>query len=81
MDVANPLQYGLTMMEIIVVLLSLDRYQEAYGMATDLAAFAKAKFGMTYPLTLNAMNSYAFACARLGRIEEAEGNFEDTITT
>ena len=50
-------------------------------MATELVAFAKAKFGLEDPRTLEAVKSYATACAGLGRVEEAKANFEDVLTT
>ena len=81
MDVANPLQYGLTMMETVTLLLHLNRNQEAHEMATEAVAFTKAKLGLEHRLTLKASEGYAFACAKLGRVEEAEAFFEEVLTT
>ena len=78
---AHPSIYGETLQQITDVLLSLDRNQEAHEAATELVPLCKAKFGLEYPLTLNAMTLYAVACAKLGRLEEAKANFEAAITT
>ena len=78
---ANPHYYGLTMLQMADVLLHLDRYQEAHEMATELVAFAKAKFGPEDPRTLTAVRTYAVACAKLGRVEEAKANFNHVLTT
>ena len=72
--------YGMTMLQIADVLLSLDRNQEAHEMATELVAFTKAKFGPEDLRTLEAVNSYAIACAELSRVEEAKATFEAVLT-
>ena len=72
---------GRTMYEIAQLLLQLERYQEAYEAAAELVAFAKAKLGLEDRVTLQAVATYADACAKLGRIEEAKANFDDTLTT
>ena len=77
----NPHIYAHLMHEIADVLLALGRYQEAYEMATELGAFAKANFGPEHPASLAGMRLYAAACAKLGRVEEAKANFEDVLTT
>ena len=78
---SNPAIYCLTLLQTVEVLLDLERYQEAHEAATELVAFAKAKFGLEDPVTLKAMGTYARTCARVGRVEEAKANFEDVLTT
>ena len=63
------------------VLLGLDRYQEAHETATESVAFAKAHHGQEDPRTLRSMYTYAVACAKLGRVEEAKANFEAVLAT
>ena len=75
----SPHLYERTMHQIAIVLLDLHRYQEAHDAAAELVAFAKAKFGLEDPLTLNARSMYAEACAFLGRVEEAKATFEDVL--
>ena len=77
---ANPHYYTQTLQLLGDVLLHLDRNQEAHNMATELFAFAKAKFGLEHHLTLRAMSMYALACAKLGHVEEAKANFKDVLT-
>ena len=77
---AHPHLYGQTMQIITDLVLDLDRYQEAHETATKLVAFAKAKFGLAHPRSMQAVNSYAIACAELGRVEEAKEAFEDVLT-
>ena len=50
-------------------------------MATELVAFAKAKFGPEDNRTLTALTTYATTCAELGRVEESKANFEYVLTT
>ena len=74
-----PTLLGITMLQTVDALCGLDRYQEAYDMATELVAYAKAKFGQEHPLTQQAVSTYAMACAKLGRVEEAKATFEDAL--
>ena len=76
----NPGIYGYTMQQITDVLLDLNRNQEAHEMASELVAFAKAKFGLERSVTLIAMTTYAGACAKLGRVEEAKEIFEEVLS-
>ena len=78
---AHPGLYVRALTHMSDVLLELDRHQEAHEAVTELVAFAKAKFGLENPRTLNAMESYAVTCAKLGRDEEAKATFEDVLTT
>ena len=78
---ANPEVYCRTMLQTANVLLQLGRNQEAHEMATEFVAFAKAKFGPEDSRTLAAVTTYAVACAKLGRVEEAKATFEDVLTT
>ena len=77
----NPQLYGRAMQQVADVLLALDRYQEAHEAAADLVAFAKANCGLEDPGTLSAVRTYAVACAKLGRVEEANLNFKDVLAT
>ena len=77
----QPPIYALLMHQIADVLVDLNRNQEAHEMVTELVAFAKAKFGLEDAKTLRAMTTYAVACAKLGRMEEAKANFEDALAT
>ena len=77
----NPHFYGQTLLQLADILLNLDRNQEAREVATELIAFAKAKFGPEDSPTLEAMRAYAIICAKLGRVEEAKAHFEDVLTT
>ena len=77
----DPSLYGGILQEIVCVLLDLDWYQQAHEAATELVAFAKAKFGLEDPRTLTALKTYASACAELGRVEEAKAHYEDVLTT
>ena len=78
---AYPSVYGQAMRQTAIVLIHLDRNQEAHETATELVAFAKAKFGLEDNETLMAVTTYASACARLGRVEEAKTSFEDALST
>ena len=78
---ANPQLYAGGMHQLANVLLDLDRHQEAHEAASEAIAWAKAKFGMKDTITLRATTSYAIACAKLGRLEEAKATFEDVVTT
>ena len=78
---SNPWIFGRTMLQIVTVFLDLDRNLEAHEVATELIAFAKAKYGLEDPKTLTAMRKYAVACAKLGRVEEAKVVLEDVLTT
>ena len=76
-----PHLYGATIQRLTSLLRELERYQEAHEMATEAAAFCKAKFGLEDAKTLHATKMYAVACVNLGRVEEAKGIFEDTLTS
>ena len=78
---AHPHLYGGVMQQLTEVLLDLDRNQEAHEAATELVAFAKAHYGLEDPMTLNALYTYAQACAELDRREEAKANFEYVLST
>ena len=78
---ANPYLYSRTMLETVDVLLQLGRDQEAHEMATEVIAFAKAKFGPEDTRTLEAVRTYAITCARVGNMEESKTNFEYVLTT
>ena len=73
--------YSRTLQHLADVLLDLDRYQEAHKAAADAVTFAKAKFGLEDPRTLEAVTTYAVACAKLGRVEEAKATFDDLLIT
>ena len=77
----NPHIYYRTMQQLADVLLKLDRYQEAHDMATEAVTYCKATYGLEHLDTLIARRTYSFACAKLGRVEEAKANFEDILTT
>ena len=77
---AIPELYCRTMLQIADVFLQLDRDQEAHEMAAEAVAFAKEKFDLEDSKTLKGMNSYAIACAKLGRVEEAKAAFEDVLS-
>ena len=72
--------YLRTFLQIVSVFIDLDRNQEAHEMATEAVAFAKAKFGLENVHTLRAVNAYAVACMKLGRVEEAKANFKNVLT-
>ena len=78
---ARPHLYGKLMQDMTTVLLGLDRYQEAHEAAAELVAFAKANCGLEDAKTLIAVEMYAVACAKLGRVEEAKAKFEEALTT
>ena len=78
---ANPQLYAGGMLQLADVLLSLDRYQEAHEAAAEAVAFHKAKYGLEDPVTLAAMHTYAIACTKLDRVEEAKATFEDVLST
>ena len=78
---ATPNLCSETMQNITEVFLCLKRHQEGHQMATELVAFTKAKFGLEDPKTLDAVNTYAFACTKVGRVEEAKATFEDVFAT
>ena len=79
-DTANPNLYFGTLQELVEVFLGLDRNPEAHDRAVELVAFATAKFDLEDAMTLKAKSYYAWACARLGRLEEAKANFDDVVT-
>ena len=54
---------------------------DAYETAAELVAFTKANYGLEDPKTQGPRCSYAVACAKLGRVEEAKANFEDLLRT
>ena len=76
----NPSFYRGAMQQLAEVLLSLGRNQEAHEMATEAVAFSKAKWGPEDPMTLEAVRTYAAACAMLDRVEEAKVKFEEVLT-
>ena len=78
---AAPYLFGGTLYEIVEVFLDLDRNQEAHEAAAELVAFNKEHFSMESTQTLNTLQTYAVACAKIGRLEEAKVHFEDVLTT
>ena len=78
---ADPQIYGQTLHQVAHLLLGLGRNQEAHEAATELVAFNKAKFGPESSLALSAVEMYATACAKLGRMEEAKANFNVAFVT
>ena len=76
-----PRLYGLAMQLLADVFLGLDRNQEAHEAAAELVAFSQVHYSMESTQTLKPRTMYAVACAKLGRVEEAEDIFEDVLAT
>ena len=80
-DSEDPESYSCTMHQIADLLLDLDRNQEAHEATAEVVAYDKAHYGPEDPRTLKAMRTYAAACAKTGRMEEAKALFEDVLST
>ena len=77
---ASPDLYGQVMYLMTEAFFALDRFQEAYEMATELVPYYKGHYGLEHCMTLPGMSMYASACAKLGRVEEAKAKFEEVLT-